>query len=411
MPKSTNEKNTKGTKKNVASKTNKKTTAKKVETKENKVKKVPVKKVEVNETTKESKKVEKGNKFEGKVTSVVNRVMNDTPLAITLCVCIILAGVLIFTACSKRIPKTSDGKQIVASLKGKNITADDLYVSLKNDYGTDALINLVDEYITKKEVTVTDEDKDYVNEVVNYYKDYAEYYGVDLATFLSSYVGLNGITTEDEFYDFVLADYKKTLAVRKFIGDNASEEELKEYYENNYSDSLTVKHILIEVDEDEEDGEEKALNKAKELIEELDDTSAKDLESKFDELAEDNSDDTTTYSNGGLLEGITKNSVVEEFFEAASKLKDGEYTSEPVKTTYGYHVILKISSTPAKKYKEIKDEVKKSYAENLLSQDPTLITTKWDELRKQYKLSIKDDDIKSTYKNTIDEATEESEEK
>ena len=53
--------------------------------------------------------------------------------------------------------------------------------------------------VTEKEVKVTSDDKDYVDEVVTYYKDYAEYYGVDFATFLSSYVGLQGINTEEEF--------------------------------------------------------------------------------------------------------------------------------------------------------------------------------------------------------------------
>ena len=34
----------------------------------------------------------------------------------------------------------------------------------------------------------------------------------------------------DEFKEFVLRDYKKTLAVQKYIGEKADEKDLKNYY-------------------------------------------------------------------------------------------------------------------------------------------------------------------------------------
>lgn len=415
MPKNTEDKNTKG-KKNVTGKTaSKKTTtsskksvsAKKTEkvVKKPEVKKqvTVVKEIEKVETVKPQKRLEK----KGQLNDIIEKVTEDTPLVIALCVILILIALLIFVSCNKRIPKTSKGEEIVATIKGKTFTADDLYQGLKEEYGTDALINLIDEYITEKEVTITKEDKEYVQEVVDYYKNYADYYNVDLATFLSNYMGLNGINDEDGFYDFVMKDYKKSLAVQKFIGDNAKEEDLKKYYKENYSDSLTVKHILIQVDSSNEDADaadKEAYNKAVEVINKLNDTDSDKLNSKFGELAQEYSDDTATYSNGGLIEDVTKTSVEESFFNAANALKDGKYTDKPVKTSYGYHVILRISSTKAKEYKEIKDEVKLAYAKSLLSADSSLQVTKWDELRKQYKLSIKDDDIKDLYEKVIKDA-------
>lgn len=429
MPKSTNEKNTKGTKKNVATKaTTKKVANKKVETKKAAPKKVEVKKVdnkkvapkkvETKKTapkTVEVKKVE--TKKEKKGNEIVNKIMENKPFAISLCVIIVLVAVLILTLCIKSIPKTKDGNDILVSLKGKNITADDLYVNLKDEYGEDALLELIDEYIAEKEVKVTKADKEYVKQVVDYYKEYADYYGVDFATFLTTYVGINGVETEEQFSDYILKDYKKTLAIEKFISDEASEKELKEYYKNNYSDKLTVKHILIEIDTENEDTEaadKEAYNKAAKLIEKLNNTSAKKLDSKFEQLAEDNSDDTATYSNGGLIEDFSKNDMDENFWNAAYALKDGEYTKEPVKSAYGYHIILKVSSTPVEKYKDIKDEVKKAYAESLLAQDSTLFAKKWDELRKQYKMDIKDSNLNKGYKaklkanTTVEETTEET---
>lgn len=416
MPKSTNEKNSKG-KKTTKPATTKKSTTKKVETKKAPTKKVetkkaPVKKVEVKKVepkvVEEKEVVKTKSEKKGIYEICANKISENTPFAIALCIIVVLLAVLIFVSCSKRVPKTSEGKEVLATVKGKTVTADDLYEKLKESGGTDALISIVDEYITNKEVKVTDDDKDYVDEVVNYYKDYAEYYGVDLATFLTSYVGIPGVTTEEEFRDYVLNDYKKTLAVVKFIGDNAKEDDLKAYYKENYTDKITAKHILIEVNDDTT--EEQALATAKSLIEKLNNTDSKNLDSTFNKLAEDNSDDTATYSNGGLIENFAKGDVVEEFWNAANNLKDGEYTKEPVKTTYGYHIILRISSTPAEKYKDIKDEVKKAYAQNLISTDSTLVAKKWDELRKQYKLSIKDDVIKEAYEKAINEATSTKEE-
>lgn len=413
MPKNTTKKNSKGTKSTTTKKVETKIVTEKVPaqkvTKKVETKKTPAKKeVETKTEVKKVVKEEKGNK-----ETVITKLMNNTPFVVASCVIILLVAILIFVLCIKRVPTTSDGKEILATINGKTITADDLYLSLKENYGTDELINVIDSYIADKEVKITKENEKYVKEVVDYYKEYAEYYGVDLTTFLANYVGVNGITTEDEFHDYVLKDYKKTLAVTNYIASEAKEEDLKKYYKENYSDKLTVKHILIEVDseaDDQDKADKEAYNKAVELIKELDKTSSSNLDAKFEELAEDNSDDTATYSKGGLMENFSKGDVVESFWKASEELKDGEYTKEPVKSTYGYHIILKVSSTPVEKYSDIKDEVKNAYAESLLANDSTLFAKKWDELRKEYKLSIKDDLMKKAYKNTVEESTKIKEE-
>ncbi len=330
---------------------------------------------------------------------------------VTLCVAVVLIAALIYTIYSKRVPKLKDGDEIVATINGKTVTADDLFEALKESNGASELVNLIDEYIADKEITMSKEDEDYVDEVVDYYVDYADYYQTDLATFLANYVGLNGISNKDEFHDYIYNDYKKTLAITKFIGDQALEDDLKKYYTENYSDTLTVKHILIEVDseaEDKDKADKEAYDKAVKLIKELNETSAKNLDSKFEKLAKENSDDTATYSNGGLKKDFTKKGTDEAFYNASLKLKDGEYTKEPVKSSSGYHIILKVSSTAVEEYDAIKDDVKKSYAESLLSEDDTLYTRKWGELREQYKLSINDDYIKKTYEDTLKKADEDS---
>ncbi len=419
MPKNTSQKNNKGskttknsnTKNTVKNSSSKKSQTKKVETKKTETKKVetkevPVQKVET-KVVREKEMIKKGKDND---TSLLDRLSSNVPFVASLCVIIVLLAALIYTISSKKVPKTSNGDEIVATVKGKTVTANDLYSSLKEKAGTDTLMNLIDTYIANKEVTITKENEDYVQSVVDYYKDYADYYSVDLETFLTNYVGLSGIKNEDEFYDYVLEDYKKTLAITKYISEEASEDDLKKYYEENYSDKLTVRHILIEVDseaEDKDKADKDAYDKAVKLIKELNNTDSSNLSSKFEQLAKDNSDDTGTYANGGLFENFSKKDVYEEFYNASYELKDGEYTKEPVKTEYGYHIILKVSSTPVEEYESVKESVKTGYAENLLSSDDTLFIRKWDELRKKYKISIEDDFIKKAYENTISEATKE----
>ena len=79
----------------------------------------------------------------------------------------------------------------------------------------------------------------------------------------------------------------------------------------------------------------KLRKKLKDLIKKLNDGE------DFATLAKENSDDTGSAANGGDLGYFNKGEMVKEFEDAAYNLKVNEYTKEPVKTTYGYHIILK----------------------------------------------------------------------
>ena len=323
------------------------------------------------------------------------------------CACVIIVILLVITiwlALSKQIPKTKDGSQVIASVKGYEVTADDLYAELKSEKGIDSVMNLIDTYIADKEVKFTEDDEEYVDNIVDYYKQYADYYGVSFEQFLTQYAGISGVTTEEEFRDFVKADYKKSLAVINYIGKELTDEEIQDYYDQNYSESMTAKHILIEVND--EVSESDALKEAKDIIKELDEVKDDEdkLNEKFKDLAFNHSNDST-YANEGLIENFSKKDVVPEFWDAAYDLKDGEYTKEPVKTEYGYHVILKVSSSSQKKLKEVKKEIVKQLAQQKLSADSNLQVLTWDELRNKYKFKLNDSDMKKEYKETIKKAS------
>ena len=258
------------TKKATKTSANKTATVKKVEKVEVEkeiIKPEPAVKVEKAEI-KSAKKTKKENIISKVKTTILKNWEEKREFSIACIIIFVLAIIIVVLAFSKRIPKTKNGEEILASIDGLTITSDKLYSNLKDSYGTNQVINMIDEAIADDYVKeLTKENEKYIDQVVDYYKQYADYYGVSFEEFLSQYVGISGVTTEDEFRDYVTKDYKKTLAVKKYIGSTINEEELKKEFKENYKEKLTVRHILIEVND--ETSEEDAKAKAEELIKQL----------------------------------------------------------------------------------------------------------------------------------------------
>ena len=313
---------------------------------------------------------------------------------------------VLVTACGN--PKLENGEEVIASVDGKEISANELYNDLKKDYGYDVLINKIDQFIAEHEIETTDAIEKYAQDVVDYYKSYANSMNVDLETFLINFVGLSGITTEEEFYDYVISDYKLSLAIEKQVSAMFTDKEIEDYYKENYSERLTVRHILIEIDESDKDGKN-ALAQAKKLIKELNDTDKDKVEEKFIELAKEYSDDSS-YANGGLIEDFMSSTVVKEFWNASVNLKDGKYTTSAVKTEYGYHIIYRVSSKAKPKLEDSKAEILKSMASDALSKDEMLYYVAVNELREKYNLKIYDTDLKTSYNNFLEQLKASSEE-
>jgi peptidyl-prolyl cis-trans isomerase C len=114
-----------------------------------------------------------------------------------------------------------------------------------------------------------------------------------------------------------------------FIKNNpVSDDMLKAEYERIKAtitgDEYKARHILVD-DEAE----------AKEIIAKLN----KDPDA-FAQLAKDRSKDAGSAINGGDLGWFDLNRMVPEFSAAVSQLEPGKFTEVPVKTQFGYHVIL-----------------------------------------------------------------------
>lgn len=66
----------------------------------------------------------------------------------------------------------------------------------------------------------------------------------------------------------------------------------------------------------------------------------------FESLAKEKSKDTGSKANGGDLGWFDPRAMVPEFGDAVAKLTKGQFTEEPVKSQFGYHVILLEDSRP-----------------------------------------------------------------
>ena len=315
--------------------------------------------------------------------------MKKKILILSICLCALLTG------CGKSA-KLKNGEEVVATLDGKTITANDLYKELKNQGGETVLINMVDAFIVDKEIEDDSDATEYAKSYLSQLKTYYENQGQDFSSVISSY----GFANEKALLNSLITDYKKQKVVEKYIAKELTDDEINAYYEKEIFGAQTVKHILIKPetkndmsDEEITEAEAEALKEAKDIIKIL------DKGEKFEDLAKKYSDDEGTKEDGGLFADFTKDGVDTDFWEASYKLKDGKYTNEPVKSAYGYHIILKVSSSEKPKLDEVLDDIKDALVQEKISNEEDIQTKTWIKIRKAYNLEISDSDINKTYKN------------
>lgn len=316
-----------------------------------------------------------------------------------LCLLAVL-GLIVTTACGN--PKLKNGEEVIAKINGKEYTADELYKELKGKYGYSTVINWIDSTIADKEVETTDEIKKYVDEAIQYYQQYASAYNMTLPQFASSYLGINGIESEEDLKEYILKDRKISLAIEKQVASKLKDSEVESYYKENYKNVFTYKEIVIASDNEEGSDAKETIKKIKK---ELEGTKEKDIESKFDELAKKYSSDAENVTK----EKVTKNNVNSKVWEALDKLGDKKYSKE-IQTDEGYSIVLRISKDSGKDLKDVKDEIKSLIAQDKLQKDQYLSYDTLIELRNKYKIAFFDSDLKDGYKDFEDQLAKAKEE-
>lgn len=271
-----------------------------------------------------------------------------------------LLSVTVIAGCS--------GNKAVVTMKGGKITQEQYYDKMKKSQnGQQTLQQMIIAQALKSQYGKYVSDKT-VNNEFNQYKDK---YGSQFNQLLQQ----NGMDASS-FKDTIRTQDLMKVAVRKET--SISNSDLKKQWKK-YTPKVTVDQILV-----------KDKKTAEDVINQLNDGA------KFSDLAKKYSQDTATKDKGGRIPAFNNSdsSLDPSFKKAALKLKQGDYTDKPVKSSYGYHVI-KMVKRPSKgkmsnHTKELKNQI---YASRM--QDQGTMQKVVSKVLKRSDVSIKDSDLKN----------------
>lgn len=363
---------------------NNKKEKKEVVVKEEKVVKETPKKESKKEAKKESKKVNKVN--DDKVFKMLE-FFDKYRLAIYGAVGGILITILVVVIIwPDRIATLKDGTQPVAEIDGYTVTANDLYEDMKDAYSISSLLDKIDNKILVEKYPETDEMNDELKQQAeSYYSAYKQYYQMDKETFLSN----NGFGSEKAFLEYLRLQYRRNKYAEDYIKTLISDKEVEKYYEDKVYGDINTKHILVKVDSSASDEDKKkAEDLAKEIISKLNDGKS------FDEVKEEYKDQITYEELGYKSYNANLESA---YMEAMQKLENNSYTKEPVKTSYGYHVIYRIDQKEKPALEDVKEEIIDSLVSEKKSEDKNISYVALDKMREESGLKFSDTVLEKKY--------------
>jgi foldase protein PrsA len=194
--------------------------------------------------------------------------------------------------------------------------------------------------------------------------------------------------TEDSFREYLRATTVIPQKIYEHVTKDVkvSDAELRANYTENAStyqvpESREVRHILIaEKNANGQVDYAKSKSEADRIYAQLQGGAS------FGALAKEHSADEGTATQGGKYTAI-RGATVPEFEKKVFELKTGE-VSQPVKTSYGYHVIEALSDVKPGKTTPF-EQVKETIRTQLLQQKRQDVMNQWvDDLNKSYKSKI-----------------------
>lgn len=267
------------------------------------------------------------------------------------------------TGCSK-----SNNTEVAQYGKNKKVTQEEFYKAIKTSLSSKTILANLLIYDALNEQYGKKLSSKAVNQEYNNYK---ERYGDQFASFLSQ----NGYTTTS-FRRMIKINLLSKIALKAQI--KPTNKQLKKEWKT-YSPSVTVQHILTT-----------DKNTANTVIQKLNNGTS------FASLAQKYSVDSSSNSNGGKISAFNKDNkqLDSSFKEAAYKLKNGEYTTTPVKTTNGYEIIKMIKHPSKGSFEENKQDLINNLYDKWAT-NPTVMKNVISQTLKDQKVQIKDKDLES----------------
>ena len=295
--------------------------------------------------------------------------MKKTVLSLTLA-----ASILALGACS-----SAEDKALITSKIG-DISVADFNETAKSLTGPFVLQQMVTEKVLAEKYKVSDA------EIQAAFDEVAAQYGDSFEQALAQ----SGLTEES---------FKESLRVNllqdKALQDQGiKEEDVKKYYEQMKTE-LNGRHILV-ADE----------ATAKEVIEKIKGGA------KFADVAKEYSTDQGSAEKGGELGWFTVGTMVDEFNDAAYALELNTL-SEPVQTSYGYHVIEITEKRDVEgvgKYEEEEENIRKKMVEKLTAtqQDQLILKDIIAKMAKEANFKTSDSELKAALESLKTTSEEEA---
>lgn len=307
--------------------------------------------------------------------------------------------------------KLKNGEELVAKVDNYKISADDLYSEMKEKYAVKTLIDNIDHQLLD---TTYKTDETETKAIENQIEEIKKTYGSNDQIFEQIIKQVYNVESVDELKSMLSLDYKRDLAIKDYVKEKVvTDEEVTTYYDTKVIGDVKASHILIKSNAKDSDSEEtktkkenEAKKKAEEIIKKLDNGE------DFTKLAKKYSDDKGTASKGGNLGYFNMDDDFEEnFVSAAAALKKGAYSKEPVKTKYGYEIILKVDEKDKKKKDDLESTIRQTLADEKIKEDSSTTTyyKRLRDWRESKGLKFEDKELKKMYDKYMKTLTKEDE--
>lgn len=260
--------------------------------------------------------------------------------------------------------KTVGGKDVVFTVADTDVTTDEFYSELYNQYGIQAVYlyferAIIDASVKGSDVITTKAEV----EADNVKASFQSYYGAEYETYIVEALKTLGYSKVEDLTTYFEYVFKRQDLMNAYI--NANMDTLYPGFAETNKPRV-VSHVLVTMaDPNNPTADETSRFEAAKAA------YAGGL--SFEEMVTQYSEDTSNNTNKGLLGYVdAKTSFVPEFLSVALALNEGE-TSDWVKTKYGYHLI-RIESTQLDKLKEYQE-----FYSAILANDTTLeLNIIWD---------------------------------